>query len=165
MWKTLLTSLNGLIGGFSTYLIVIAVSLAVGGYFGYDLTANHYIAKIALGNLKAMEEKDAIQRKGDELVAQYVKRNEELSANLTSIQRQIPMALHANSAGTCSVPNGFVRLFNASGTGSPTAPESIDGATSTVDLATVLSVVAENNEKYNKIAEQLKELQAFENAK
>lgn len=159
MWKTIISSITG---GLYPYLIVAAISSAITGYATYSLTSDHYIVKMQKASIKAEEEKDEIQRKGDKLVADYVVKVNRLSASNSSLQKQIAGAV-GNSQ--CAVPNGFVRLYNASATGQSSTPSGVDGSATALDLATILSVSVENNDKCNKIAEQLKALQAFENAK
>jgi hypothetical protein len=165
MWKNLLTSLTSLAGGIYIYLIVAAASAVVAGYGAYSWTSDYYQAKIAHASLLAEKEKDDIQRKGDQLVADYIKQIDKLSNNNASLQRQIAMATSHRDGSVCVVSDGFVRLYNASTTGTTTSPSSTDGTTSRIDEAALLAVVIENNAKYLKIAQQLKDLQAYENAK
>jgi hypothetical protein len=189
MWQSLINGVIGLVSGFYAYIITFVAALAIGGYFGYDFTADHFKAKIAQSSLAAEREKDAIQQKGDQLVAQYVSQLNVLSDNLASIQKQVPKAVQiirtvqvpidptkplspSNAESVvvdddrgCVVSNGFVRLFNASASGETSSPSSDDGTPSEVDTATLLSTIAENNIKYNKVAQQLRDLQAFEAAK
>lgn len=165
MWKNLISSVAGIGSAIYIYLIVAAVSGAVVGYSAYSWTSDYYEAKIEHASLAAEKEKDDIQRKGDLLVASYIKQIDTLGSTNASLQRQISKAVHPDDNSTCAVTNGFVRLYNASAVGETSSPSGADGATTPIDLATVLSVAAENNSKYLKIAQQLKDLQAYENAK
>jgi hypothetical protein len=165
MWKTLLTNITSLAGGIYIYLIVAAASAAVTGYAAYSWTSDYYVAKIEKSNLEAEQKVNDIQRKGDQLVADYIQKIEQLGSVNASLQQQISVAVHPSNNGTCTIDNGFIRLYNASATGQTSSPSGADGAPTSLDLATVLSVAADNNAKYLKIAEQLKELQAYENAK
>ena len=165
MWKNWITSLTGLAGGIYIYLIVAATSAAVTGYAAYSWTSDYYDAKIAHASLIAEKEKNDIQAKGDQLVADYIKQIDQLANHNASLQRQIALATVHSDGSRCVVSNGFVRLFNASTAGETSSPSSTDGASSTVDEATLLAVSIENNNKYLKVAQQLEDLQAFVNAK
>ena len=189
MWQNLISGLSSLVSGIYVYIVVFVVALLLGGYFGYDFTSSHYEDKIAASSLAAEKEKNVIQQKGDQLVAEYVRKNNELSDNLAQIQQQVPKAVRiirtvqvpvdptkplspsnvesvaVDDNSTCLISNGFVRLFNASASGETTSPSDSDGTPSTVDVATLLSTIAENNTKYNKVAQQLRDLQEFEKAK
>jgi hypothetical protein len=165
MWKTLLTNLTSLAGGIYIYLIVAGLSGVVAGYGAYSWTSDYYIAKIEKSNLEAEQKVNDIQQQGDRLVANYVKQIEQLGSINASLQQQISGAVRTNNNSTCTIPNGYVRLYNASAIGKTSSPSSLDGTATSLDLATVLSVAAENNAKYLKVAAQLKDLQAYENAK
>ena len=165
MWKTLLTNLTSLAGGIYIYLIVAGASSIIAGYGAYSWTSDYYIAKIEKSNLEAEQKVNDIQQQGDRLVADYVKQVEQLGYVNASLQQQISSTVRFNNNGTCAIPNAYVRLYNASATGQASSPSSADGTPTSLDLAAVLSVAADNNAKYLKIAEQLKELQAYENAK
>ena len=165
MWKNLLTSATGLASGIYIYLIVAALSGAIVGYGAYSWTSDYYEAKISHANLAAEKEKNDIQAKGDRLVAQYIQQIDKLSANNASLQRQVPLGVRLDNGDTCVVSNGFVRLYNASAGNQASGPSRTDGSPSGLDAATILSTAIENNEKYNRLATQLIQLQAFENAK
>jgi len=165
MWKTLLTNITSLAGGIYIYLIVAGLSGVIAGYGAYSWTSDYYIAKIEKSNLEAEQKVNDIQQQGDRLVADYVKQVEQLGYVNASLQQQISGAVHTNNNSSCTIPNGFIRLYNASATGQASSPSSLDGTPTSLDLATILSVSAENNSKYLKVAEQLRELQAYENAK
>jgi len=158
MLKTILSSIY-------IYLIVALVSSIFSGYVVFHWTANYYTTKIEHANNQAIKEKDEIQRKGDELVVKYIRQINQLGSVNASLQKQIPTAVRVNNDPICTVSSGFVRVYNASATGETSSPSGSDGTPSEVDLATVLSVAAENNTKYLKVAQQLLELQAFENSK
>jgi len=158
MWKNLLSSVTSFAGGAYLYIIVGACSALASGYAAYSWTSDYYQVKIEHANVQALKEKDDIQRKGDQLVAQYIGQIDKLSANGASLQRQVNAAV---GNGGAVVSNGFVRLYNSSATSQASSPSGADGSPSAVDLATVLFVAIENNEKYNKLANQLIDLQAF----
>ena len=165
MWSKILSSVASIGSGIYLYLIVAGASGAIVGYGAYSWTSDYYKAKIEHASLQAEKEKDDIQRKGDQLVADYIKQLEQLANSNTSLQRQVSMAVIHSNGASCMVSDGFVRLYNASTTGEASSPSGADGTSSGVDEATILSVAIENNTKYLKIAAQLKDLQAFENAK
>jgi len=165
MWKNLLSSIASVGSAIYIYLIVAAVSGAVVGYSAYSWTSDYYIAKIEKSNIQAEQKVNDIQRKGDQIVATYIQQIGKLSDTNVSLQRQISKAVRPLDNSSCSITNGYVRLYNASATGQTSSPSSSDGATTSLDLATVLSVAAENNAKYLKVAQQLEDLQAYENAK
>jgi hypothetical protein len=170
MWKNLISSITGITGGIYIYLIVAAVSGAVFGYVAYSWTSDYYVAKIERANLEVEKEKVAIQQKGDKLVADYVSTIQQLGSVNANLQKQINnqsvqtiYVTKDNGSHVCGVSNGFVRLYNASALGEDSTPSGSDAAPSSVDLATVLSVAAENNAKYLQVTEQLKDLQKFLN--
>ncbi len=165
MWKTLLTNITSLAGGIYIYLIVAGLSGVIAGYGAYSWTSDYYVAKIEKSNIEAEQKVNDIQRKGDQIVATYIEQIDKLNATNNSLQRQISKAVHPDDNSSCAITNGYVRLYNASATGQTSSPSSSDGATTSLDLATVLSVAAENNAKYLKVAKQLTDLQAYENAK
>ena len=165
MWARILSSVASVGSGIYLYLIVAGASGILVGYGAYSWTSDYYEAKIAHASLQAEKEKDAIQRKGDQLVADYIKQIEQLADNNANLQRQVSVAVVHSNGSSCVVSDGFVRLYNASTTGQTSSPSRTDGASSSVDEATLLSVAIENNTRYLKIAQQLKDLQAFENAK
>ena len=157
MLKTLLSSIY-------IYLIVATLSAVLSGYLAYSWTSSYYVAKIEHANSQALKEKDEIQQKGDQLVANYVKQLEKLGSTNTVLQKQIYGAVRSDSNVTCTISSGFVRLYNASALGEASSPSGSDGTASEVDVATLLSTAIENNTKYNKVAQQLMDLQEF-NAK
>ena len=162
MWKSLLTSITSVASGIYIYLIVGACSAVVAGYGAYSWTSDYYEVKIEHANIQALKDKDDIQRKGDQLVADYVKQIEQLTNNNADLQRQISLAVKHSDGSVCMVSDGFVRLYNASTTGEGSTPSRTDGASSGVDEATLLAVITENNAKYNKVKDQLTKLQEFE---
>jgi hypothetical protein len=157
MLKTLLSSIY-------IYLIVATLSAVLSGYLAYSWTSDYYVAKIEHANSQAIKEKDEIQQKGNQLVANYIQQIEKLNASSNSLQKQVPTAVLTNDSIACTISSGFVRLYNASALGEASSPSGADGAPSEVDVATLLSTAIENNTKYNKVAQQLMDLQEF-NAK
>lgn len=157
MLKTLLSSIY-------IYIVVATISALLSGYLVFDWTSGYYSNKIEHANVQALKEKDEIQQKGDQLVANYIRQIEKLNTSSNALQRQVPAVVLPNYNNSCTISSGFVRLFNASALGEASSPSGADGATSEVDVATLLSTVIENNTKYNKVAQQLMDLQEF-NAK
>jgi hypothetical protein len=165
MWKNLISSVASIGSAVYLYLIVAGVSGAIFGYSAYSWTSDFYVAKIEKANIDAEKKVNDIQRKGDQLVADYIQQIDKLSNNNASLQRQIAMATSHSDGSVCVVSNGFVRLYNASTTGEASSPSSADGASSGVDEATVLQVALENNDKYLKLAKKLADLQAYVSTK
>ena len=157
MLKTILSSVY-------VYLIVAATAALLSGYLVFNWTSGYYSNKIEHANVQALKEKDEIQQKGDQLVADYIQKIERLNSSNTILQKQIYGAVRPSNNASCTITSGFVRLFNASALGEASSPSGADGAASEVDVATLLSTVIENNTKYNKVAQQLMDLQKF-NAK
>ena len=157
MLKTLLSSIY-------IYIVVATISALLSGYLVFDWTSGYYSNKIEHANVQALKEKNEIQQKGDQLVANYIQQIEKLNTSSNALQRQVPAVVLPNYNNSCTISSGFVRLFNASALGEASSPSGADGATSEVDVATLLSTVIENNTKYNKVAQQLMDLQEF-NAK
>ena len=139
-------------------LIASLISLTGGTYLGYEYQKNYYEAKISRDNLKQKEayEKDLAKKQAEKdlAITQLFKVIQSEQAKSSSYQAQA-RDLFAQSNGACNVSFGFIRLFNASATGEPTEPTTTDSATSTVDLATVLQTVIENNGKYRDAANQI----------
>jgi hypothetical protein len=165
MWKNLISSAASLGSAIYIYVIVAATSGALFGYSAYSWTSDFYIAKIEKANIDAENKVNDIQRKGDLLVANYIKQIDKLGSVNASLQKQISSAVRPNNDAPCTIDGGFVRLYNASATGQTSSPHRSDGAATSLDLATVLSVAAENNAKYLKVSQQLRELQDFEREK
>ena len=141
------------------YIIVACAAFFLGGWLIFGFTSHYYQGKISEANQKALEQKDAIQRNGDQLVAQYIEQIDKLATHNATLQKQVTLAVGPNR---CVVSNGFVRLWDASASGEASTPSSLDGAASSIDLTQVLSVALENNEKYRKLADQLVKLQEFQ---
>lgn len=141
------------------YLIAAGIAALVSGYFAYHFTSGYYQAKIEAANSKAREDVISVQKQGDELSAMYVKQIKDLNEKVISYGRQRDLAIVGSS---CNLSTGFVRLYNASASGSTTSPSSTDGVPSGVDASTLLDVLISNNVKYNEVADQLIKLQQFE---
>ena len=139
MWKNLLTSLTGFASGIYIYLIVAGLSAVVTGYAAYSWTSDYYEVKIEHANIQALKEKNDIQAKGDQLVADYIQQINQLTDNNANLQRQVSMAVISNTGTSCMVTSGFVRLYNASTTGEATSPSSTDGMACRSGLAPVSS--------------------------
>lgn len=157
MLKTLLSSIY-------IYLIIAATSALLSGYLVFKWTSDYYSNKIEHANVQALKEKDEIQQKGDQLVADYIQQIEKLGSANNVLQKQVYAAVRSDNNPSCTITGGFVRLFNASALGEASSPSGSDGTPSEVDVATLLSTIIENNTKYNKVAQQLMDLQEF-NAK
>lgn len=153
--------LTNLISNLKTYIIVAAVSSLTAGGITYRFTADHFEAKIAIANDKAREDILSVQKQGDEIVAGYVLKLKDLNAKVVSYEKQKQSAIGSSK---CDLSNGFVRLYNASASGSTTSSGVADGASSGVDAATLFDVLIANNIKYNEVVKQLEALQAFEKA-
>ncbi len=166
MWKTLLPSLDSL----AIRLLAFVFIFASGLFMGHHLTAKLYDAKEQKAALAVEVKRDAIERKGDALVVKYVNKTKKLTDNLQAVQQQIPevfakeetKADETTTTRNCTVPRGFVRLFNDSATGGASAPDDTDADTTDVDLATILETLTANNARFNEVREQLIELQEFE---
>jgi len=154
MLKTLLSSIY-------VYLVIATISAVLSSYLVFNWTSEYYSNKIEHANVQALKEKDEIQQKGDQLVAKYIRQIEKLNTTSNALQRQVPVAVRPNDSNSCTVTSGFVRLYNASALGETSSPSGSDGTPSEVDIATLLNTIIENNTKYNKVAQQLIELQEF----
>jgi len=154
MLKTLLSSI-------CNYLIVAAAATLLSGYLVFNWTSEYYSNKIEQANVQALKEKDEIQQKGDQLVAKYIRQIEKLNTTSNTLQGQVPVAVRPNDDASCTITSGFVRLYNASALGETSSPSGSDGTPSEVDIVTLLNTIIENNTKYNKVAQQLIELQEF----
>ena len=152
--------LNSVTRTVTIYAVIAAAGIGSGAYLGYHLTSEHYEAIIATSKTKVLEEKNAMLADGDKRVSEYVIQLKQLEDQNKDYKKQIAKAVGPNQ---CAVSDGFVRLYNASESSVPSAPSSTDAAASTVDSATLLSILIDNNEKYNQVAKQLTDLQAYIN--
>jgi hypothetical protein len=160
--------LLNLLNSLKVYIAIALVSILIGAYGAYRLTSTYYVSEIQSASVKAQKEKDAIQQKGDQLVANYVQQIEQISTERSELQKRVSAAVGANN---CRVTNGFVRLYNTSTNDVPKTPSSLDGPSPAADTATsqvaetdVLSIAIENNLKYEQVSKQLIDLQNFVNS-
>ena len=149
-------------------LVSAILSLTGGIYLGHNYTKKSYEAQIAKDSLerkqaydKALEEQQA---KNEKAVDGFVAAIRVQQAKNDEYQAQAK-ALYANQGlgmggSTCRVSYGFIRLFNASASNSPSSPADSDSITSPIDLATVLSTVIENNGKYQDAAKQIEAIKS-----
>jgi len=161
MWTNLLPSVDSL----AVKLLAVIFVFVSGLFMGHHLTAKLYDAKEQKVEMVVEVKKEAIERQGDVIVAKYVKKTKKLTDNLQTTQQQIPEAFakdETTPVPSCTIPRGFVRLFNDSATGGASAPDGTDADTTDLDLATVLEILTANNARYNEVREQLIELQEFE---
>lgn len=160
------------VGFNSLYAIVFAalLSLLGGAYLGHSYEKNYYEAKIAKDSLarkgayeKALEEQQAKNQKAVEGFVSAIRvqqaKNEQYQSQVKNLYASQGLGV---GSSTCRVSFGFIRLFNASASGSPTSPSSSDAITSPVDLATVLSTVIQNNGKYQDAARQIEAIKSAE---
>lgn len=151
-----------------SYLLTFALSISGGLYLGHNYTKNHYEAQIATE--KASRQEAVVQAvlseqaKNQKATAAFISTIRSEQAKSAAYQEQAK-ALYANGAfginpGHCAITFGFIRLFNASASGSPTSPISTDALCSPVDLATVLSTITENHGKYRELAGQIEAIKA-----
>ena len=140
------------------YIIVACAAFFLGSWIVFGFTSHYYQGIISQANQKALEQKDAIQKNGDQLVANYIKQIDKLASHNANLQKQVTLAVGPNQ---CTISTGFVRVYNASASGEASTPSSLDGTPSTIDTATLLSITIENNEKYRRLADQMTQLQAF----
>lgn len=146
--------------------IVTAVTFTTGVYLAYNYQKNYYEAKIARTELaiqKAIAEEKA---RGEAETAKLFAKTRNERTRTADYQTQTrttnatqPMA----SSGTCFVPFGFIRLFNASATGDDTNPADTDSTPSTVELTEVLSTIIENHGKYREASAQINSIRALVN--
>lgn len=152
-------------------LIISAVlSLTGGVYLGHRYTKNSYEAQIAKDSLerkqaydKALEEQQTKNQKAVDGFVSAIRvqqaRNSEYQAQIKAIYADQSMGM---GGANCRVSFGFIRLFNASASNSPSSPTSSDAITSPVDLATVLSTIIENNGKYHDAVRQIEAIKSAE---
>ena len=151
--------LDNMFDSIKNYIIVACAAFFLGGWLIFGFTSHYYQGIISEANQKALEQKDAIQRNGDQLVAQYIDQITKVSNHNANLQKQVALAIGPDR---CAISNGFVRVYNASASGEASAPSGLDGTPSAIDTATLLSTIIENNEKYRRLADQMTQLQAFE---
>jgi hypothetical protein len=131
-------------------------------------TKNYYEAKINNEKAsrqeainKAISDEQAKNAKATESFISAIRREQSKSA---AYQEQARSLYATNSVGNrvdnCRVTFGFIRLFNASASGEASIPDSSDGISSTVDLATVLATSIENHRKYREVASQIESIKA-----
>lgn len=149
-------------------LIASVLSASGGFYFGSSYRTNYYEAKISKDELtrkqayeKALSQQQA---KNNLAVSQLFKLIQEEQAKNANYQSQVK-AIYTNSSfgmggNNCYVSYGFIRLFNASASGTESNPSSTDYLRSPVDLASVLSTIVENHGKYRQVADQIESLKS-----
>ena len=146
------------IAGFTLILFFLG-----GIYFGHSYTKNSYEAQIARKEAIAKQEAINSQAKAQESVASFISNARKEQIKSSSYQADARLAFNDSSNSSfCLLPYGFIRLFNASATGDQTAQSSTDNITSSVDIATLLSVIIENHGKYREAARQIEAMQQDE---
>lgn len=159
--------LGFLASGFNGLIVIGVASLFSflgGSYFGYQYEKNHYEAKINAEKVARFEALQQAENKSAIIIARYVAQIRAEQEKNTSYQNQIRGLFSGVHSGTgvanCRVPYGFIRLHNAAASGQTTEPTGTDSITSEVDLATVLSTIAQNYGKYRQATEQVEAAQA-----
>lgn len=149
-------------------LIVLAISAVLsflgGSYLGYNYEKNHYEAKINAEKAARYEALIQSESKSSLIIARYVEQLRAEQDKNAAYQNQIRVLFSRVHSGpgdiNCYVPYGFIRLHNAAATGQATEPSNTDAITSDVDLATVLSTIAQNYGKYRQASEQVEAAKA-----
>lgn len=150
-----------LLSGFNSLIVmavVAALSFGGGAYVGSNYKTNYYEALIANEKLAYQNALAESKMRFDNATADYFQQIRQEQAKNAQYARQIKNL----TLGTpnCTVSYGFIRLYNASATGSDTGPADTDNLSSSIDLATVLSTDIENHGKYREIAAQIEALKA-----
>ena len=147
--------------------------------FGSGVWAAHHWDEGAVADLKLAQQTAltraavtaaAAQKREDAVTLDVALANaaaQEKTRVLTrTILEKVPTYVTIASDRACSVPNGFVRLFDAASAG--TDPASLpgtagepDGAASGVALSQIAALSAENDTRYHAVSGQLRELQAW----
>ena len=160
-------SVLNLIPGFSEAKVIGTLALAVGLFGGGFYTAwqyKFYEEQTALA--KALEAKEVVQTKQEALTNQaeqtalkVVYRDRVITNTLV---KKVPVYVTKIADAGCSIPDGFVRLHDASASGLSHLPDpspGADAAPSGVALSEVATVVGSNYGSYHQIADQLTQLQ------
>lgn len=137
-------------------VFISTLSVLGGIYIGYDYTKNFYETKISRDKATAEENIITQQAQEQKSAAQFVTKIREEQSKSSQYQKDARMVMgDLHEPGDCKLTYGFVRLFNASATGSQTAQSSTDSLASPVDIATLLAAIIENHGKYREAARQI----------
>ena len=147
-----------------TLALLLTAALIGGIGIGYKATENYYYTgKIAKEKLIAEKAISEEKTRGEKATAAFIEklRAEAERTNYYRSQAErlgklgTPSSVYPN---TCFVSYGFIRLFNASATGTSSTPTEFDNTASTVELTTVLTTIITNHGKYRDAAEQINAL-------
>ena len=144
----------------------VLMSFITGVYLAYNYQKNYYEAKIAKSEASYQKAYAEEKARAEKYSASFFVKSRSERTRTTDYQAQkttaVPVQPLADNS-TCVVPYGFIRLFNASATGSDTSPSDTDATPSPVNLAEVLSAIIENHGKYREAAAQIDAIRALSN--
>lgn len=147
-------------------ILAVIISFTGGIYLAYNYQKNYYEAKIARTELASQETIAKEKARGEAESAAFFARARNERTRTTDYQAQANQRTATQpvaNSGTCFVPYGFIRLFNASATGDDTNPADTDSTPSSVELTEVLSTIIENHGKYREASAQINSIRALVN--
>jgi len=145
------------------YLAGISAGIMILGFtIGYE---THRLQSVDNKNkaIQAVQKKydDLVQKNADLGLAYAMKKEEVVTRTITQI-KEVPRYVTKEAVAKCTVPTGFVRVYNASALQEDTSPEpGIDDTPSQVGLDTIAQVSVTNNGTCNKYREQIIALQEY----
>lgn len=117
--------------------------------------------------LKVVERVVTVERKSAEVSAKVDQKHTEAVAKVRTITKtilkEVPVYVTQKVDANCTIPVGFVSVFNASANGEvPPAPGTVnESAASEVVLSEVATAAVENHGSYHEVAQQLRDLQSW----
>ena len=151
-------------------LIIAAIAafatFTTGVYLAYNYQKNYYEAKIAKSEASFQKAYAEEKARGEAETARFFAESRNQRTRTTDYQAQVikrNVTQPVVNSGTCFVPYGFIRLFNASATGDDTNPADTDSTPSSVELTEVLSTIIENHGKYREASAQINSIRALVN--
>lgn len=165
--------LSSLITGGWMYLVVAVAAAGAAGWTVHAID-NGTIAQMKADDVNAavvaanaartdQSQRDQITELHNELEA---KSQAALETNTRTIIERVPTYVTAKADAACVLPNGFVRLLDAAGTGTdpdilPGASSEPDDAPSGIPLSQATALLAENLGNFAKTRQQLIDAEAW----
>lgn len=157
--------LTALVPPFWRWLALAALAAALIG-FGWTKGVAHVQAKWDAATLRqTLTVAKVRQRQAEatvQVVTEYVDRVRIVREKGAEIIKEVPVYVTVEADAACVLPRGFVRLHDAAAAGRLPGPAgSADASPSGVALSTATETVADNYQRCNENAEQLKALQTW----
>lgn len=145
-------------------------SNAVTGWRAYEIGKEHQLVVQQKAVMEAQEHARAEQAARDRIThdrdVAAAEARQKIETVYRTIIREVPTHVSPAADAACTVPVGFVRVFNAAASGQPIESIPIpagrtDDSPSGVGLSAVAGVTADNFGTYQQVRQQLIDLQAW----